>query len=166
MYSEFIDVLRDQIAAAERASSVEAFTQASGLTVDANGKVERPGSPAIDQRKGNPAVDLERGVALAGQEKRLAGMKNKLADMERNKKLLRDEDLKLQRIVDELEVANAEFLRAKDSSDETRKRRAVANMERLRKAKTTCDEDQDMYNGFINALRDQIADAERVGSLN
>jgi hypothetical protein len=94
MYSEFINALQEQIATAERVRIVEEFTRASGLTVDANGKVELSGSPASEQRKENPSVDLERGVALAEPD---AEKKEKLVNLEKNKKLLRDEDLKLLR---------------------------------------------------------------------
>jgi hypothetical protein len=165
MYSELINALQDQIVAAERVRIVEEFTQASGLTVDANGKVELSGSPASEQRKGSPSVDLEK-VVLAEQEKRVAEKKDKLANMEENRKLLRDEDLKLQRIEDELKVANSELLKIKDRTDATEKNRVIANVKRIRDARTTCRDNQSMYSEFIHALQDQIAAAERVGSLH
>jgi hypothetical protein len=166
MCDEFINTLRDQIAAARRVSIVEAFTQASGLTVDANGKVELLGSPASGQHNANPSVDLETSVSLAEKKKRVHELREKMSNMEMNKKFLRDEDLTLQRIEDELKVANAELFKVKDSSDQTRTRRAVANVKRLNKAKTTCHENQDMCDGFINTLRDQITAAERIRSLH
>jgi hypothetical protein len=47
-YDEIINTIWDQIPAAARVRVVGEFTQASGLTVDANGKVELPGSPVSE----------------------------------------------------------------------------------------------------------------------
>jgi hypothetical protein len=75
-------------------------------------------------------------------------------------------DLTLQRIEDELKVANAELFKVKDSTDSTRRNRAIDNVKRLGSEMTTCHENQDMCDGFINTLRDQMTAAERISSLH
>jgi hypothetical protein len=166
VYDGLVNTFRDQIAAARRVSIVEAFTQASGRTVDVNGKVELLGSPASGQHNANPTVDLETSVSPDEKEKRVHELRDKMSNMEMNKKFLRDEDLTLQRIEDELKVANAELFKVKDSTDSTRRNRAIDNVKRLGSEMTTCHENQDMCDGFINTLRDQMTAAERISSLH
>jgi hypothetical protein len=62
---------------------------------------------------------------------RFHDMKERIYNMEKNKKLLREEDSKLQRIEDELKVANSELIKIKDSTDAPEKKRVLANLRRL-----------------------------------
>jgi hypothetical protein len=111
-------------------------------------------------REGNPAVDMGKGAALAEQEKRVAELQDMLANMEKSKMFLKDEHRKLQRIEDALQVTETELLEYKDGADVTEKSRFISNVQRLRDERMLCHNRQDMHNGFINTLKDQIAAAE------
>jgi hypothetical protein len=111
-------------------------------------------------REGNPTVDMGKGAALAEQEKRVAELQDILANMEKSKMFLKDEHLKLQRIEDALQVAETELLEYKDGADVAEKSRFISNVKRLRDERMLCHNRQDMHNGFINTLKDQIAAAE------
>jgi hypothetical protein len=113
----------------------------------------------------NPTVDMGTSATLAEQGKRLEEMRDKVANLRKNEKLLDDEGLKLLRIEDELKVAEAELLNVEDSADAAEKSCDIAKFKRLRNEKTMCLNRQDIYNGFINTLKDQIAAAEHKNEV-
>jgi hypothetical protein len=111
------------------------------------------------------AADPRKMAMLAENELRLADMKEKLDNMEKNKKLLKDEELKLQRVENDLRLANQELLKVKDSKDATKKNRALINVKRLRGERERCIKNQDMFQNFINTLKDQIAAVEHKANV-
>jgi hypothetical protein len=117
-----------------------------------------------EPRQGNPAEDARTRAELVEKEKQIAEMKDKIAKVEKEKKLLMDEDLQLQRIEDQPKSAYTKLVKVKDGKDATRKSGAVETIKRLRNEKTACRNKQDAYYVCIETLQDQIEATGLLGN--